>query len=253
MRTVVISGGAGGIGSEIARQFLELKDHVILLDINKSKLATLKQGNSALDYYICDVTNTASIRSIVKDIEEANGKVDVLINTAGGGPVGDFTDISDEQWITNITLKQLGYVRMCREFLELIKKSEHGKIINVIGTFGKQPSADFIVGSMTNAALLSFTKAIADDLSRIGINVNAINSGAADTELWSKTLNELEKRYPEKSIETIDKEMRALSGFNRITLALDVANAAEFLASEKSNFMSGTSINIDGGIYAGIS
>lgn len=253
MRTVVISGGAGGIGSEVARRFLELNDHVILLDINKSKLAELKQRNPAIDYFICDVTDTVSIRSVVRDIEKAIGKIDVLINTAGGGPVGDFTDISDEQWISNIMLKQIGYVRMCREFLELIKKSEHGKIINVIGTFGKQPSADFIIGSMTNAALLSFTKAIADDLSQIGINVNAINPGAVDTELWSKTLQGLEVRYPGKTEETIDKEMRAISGFNRITLPSDVANAAEFLASEKSNFMSGTSINIDGGIYAGIS
>ncbi|MGX7245811.1 SDR family NAD(P)-dependent oxidoreductase [Enterococcus quebecensis] len=252
-RTIIISGGAGGIGSAIAQRFLDLEDNVILLDINQNKLENLKKEDPRINYHMCNVTDTANIKMVVKNIKDTIGKIDVLVNTAGGGPVGDFTDISDEEWQKNIDLKQLGYVRMCREFLPLIKKSPSGKIINVVGTFGKQPSPDFIVGSMTNAALLSFTKAIADDLSKIGINVNAINPGAVDTELWSRTLDELSDRYQEKDRQTIDTEMRALSGFGRITLPSDVANAAEFLASEKASFMSGTSINIDGGIYAGLS
>lgn len=174
-----------------------------------------------------------------------------MVNCAGGGPVGGIQKITDEEWMQNITTKQLGYIRFTREALPLLINSGKGNIINIIGVFGKQPSKDFVVGSVTNAALMAFTKAVADDVARYGIRVNAINPGATNTELWKETLKYLAVDS-ELSPEQINQNIADLSPLHRIAEAKDIANLALFLISDKAEFITGISINVDGGTYSGI-
>ena len=217
----------------------------------KKVVEALSEQNGKADYIVGDVCRIQDISEAIQKIRSKYGKLDILVNCAGGGPVGGIQKITDEEWVQNISIKQLGYIRLTREALPLLIESGKGSIINIIGVFGKQPSKDFIIGSVTNAALMAFTKAVADDVARYGIRVNAINPGATNTKLWKETLKDLAAES-ELSPEQINQNIADLSPMHRIAETKDIANLALFLISDKAEFITGISINVDGGTYSGI-
>ncbi len=168
-----------------------------------------------------------------------------MINSAGAGPLGGIREISDINWIENINLKLLGYIRVSREVIPLMKNANNGRIINIVGTFGKQPSPFFIVGSVINAALLSFTKALSLELAETNITVNAVNPGAVQSLLWKETINQI--------LASGKKELQFLTDPHlKLVQPEDVARAVLYLADEKNNIITGTSINVDNGVYSGL-
>ncbi len=253
-KIAVISGASSGIGKEVASLFAAEGMHVICLARNESKLfATveeIKANGGSAEYITGDVTQVSLLREAAAQIERKYGRVDVLVNSAGGGPVGGISQVSDDEWEQSIALKQMGYVRLTREILPLMKKSEVGSIINIIGVFGKQPHPSFIIGSMTNAALLAFTKALSDELAPYGIRVNAVNPGATDTPLWSQTLEEMAQKLGGEP-DQINQEIIAMSPLKRLATPQDVAKVALFFASDSTSFVTGCALNVDGGTYRG--
>lgn len=251
-RVALISGGSGGIGKEIALAFANENIRVILLSRNEDKfkktVAEIEEQSGEAEYITGDVCKISDILKAVQIIRSKYKKLDILVNCAGGGPVGGIQKITDEEWLRNINLKQLGYIRLTRETLPLLISSGKG---NIIGVFGKQPSRDFVVGSVTNAALMAFTKAVADDIAEYNIRVNAINPGATNTELWKETLREL-ATDSKLSPKEINHNIAELSPMHRIAETKDIANLATFLISDKAEFITGISINVGGGTYSGI-
>lgn len=254
-RVALISGGSGGIGREIASAFAKENIRVILFSRNEDKLKKsveeLNVQREMAEYIVGDVCKINDILEAVQRIRSKYGKLDILVNCAGGGPVGGIQKITDEEWVQNISVKQLGYIRLTREALPLLIHSGKANIINIIGVFGKQPSKDFVVGSVTNAALMALTKAVADDVAGYGIRVNAINPGATNTGLWKETLKDL-ANGSELSPEEINQNIADMSPMHRIAEPKDIANLALFLVSDKAEFITGISINVDGGTYSGI-
>lgn len=254
-RVALISGGSGGIGRKIASAFAKENIRVILFSRSEDKLKKsveeLNVQREMAEYIVGDVCKINDILEAVQRIRSKYGKLDILVNCAGGGPVGGIQKITDEEWVQNISVKQLGYIRLTREALPLLIHSDKANIINIIGVFGKQPSKDFVVGSVTNAALMALTKAVADDVAGYGIRVNAINPGATNTELWKETLKNL-ANGSELSPEEINQNIADMSPMHRIAEPKDIANLALFLVSDKAEFITGISINVDGGTYSGI-
>jgi NAD(P)-dependent dehydrogenase (short-subunit alcohol dehydrogenase family) len=255
LKTALISGGSSGIGKEIARQFAEQGIHVILLarDEQKLKVAAddIYNKKGKVDFVSADVTNVESLKTALEKVKQiVSDKLDVLVNCAGGGPVGGLSVITDSEWDESINIKQMGYVRLTRESLPLLKAAKSASVINVIGVFGKQPHPDFIIGSMTNAALLAFTKAISEEVAKDNITVNAINPGATDTPLWTETVKQMAEIAGVEP-EEINRNIAGMSPMGRITVPEDVARVASFLISEGASFITGTSINVDGGTFRG--
>jgi 3-oxoacyl-[acyl-carrier protein] reductase len=254
-KVAIISGGSSGIGKAIAKSYARLGINVVLLARNKERLKAaveeiIIEGGVA-KYVVADVSNTGTLQQAIKEVFDKFGHIDIIVNCAGGGPIGGVLDISDEQWDENINVKQQGYVRLTREAIPYLIKSGGGHIINIIGMFGKQPHPDFIIGSMTNAALLAFTKAVSEEVAKFNIYVNAINPGATDTELWKNTVNEMALKA-NVSTDIINKSISEASPLGRIAHPEDIANVAEFLISDNAKFITGCSINVDGGAYRGI-
>ncbi|MGB8454879.1 MAG: SDR family oxidoreductase [Anaerocolumna sp.] len=254
-KVALISGGSGGIGQQIAKTFAKEGIAVILFARNEAKLKTvvseiIEQDGQA-EYITGDICNIEDIKNTISLIKEKYGSLHILVNSAGGGPVGGLQKTTDTEWLENIKVKQLGYIRLTREAIPLMIGTGEGIIINIIGVFGKQPSKDFIIGSVTNAALIAFTKAVADDTAQYNIRVNAINPGATNTELWSNTIIELGQEAGQDP-ESVNRKIAKLSPMGRIAEPSDIANVATFLISEKAGFITGISINVDGGTYGGI-
>lgn len=254
-KVAIISGGSGGIGKTIAKSYAKLGINVVLLARNEKRLKEaveeITTEGGVAKYVVADVTNTSILQKVIKEVFADFGRVDIIVNCAGGGKVGGILDISDEQWNENININQQGYVRLTREAIPYLIKSGGGHIINIIGVFGKQPHPDFIIGSMTSAALLAFTKAVSEEVAKFNIYVNAINPGPTDTELWKNIVDERALKS-NVSADMIKKNISEASPLGRIANPEDIANVAEFLISDNAKFITGSSINVDGGAYRGI-
>lgn len=244
--TAIVTGATGSIGEAIVNELLKKGYHVIALAKNINTLKSLqnKIGSNCIDIYNIDITNLDDIKRVSYDISNKYSTIDVLVNSAGGGPIGGIKDITDETWINNINLKLMGYIRISKLFIPQISKAEYGRIINIVGTFGKQPSPLFIVGSVINAALLSFTKALSLELEETNITVNAINPGAVKSKLWQETIDTI-----------ISKNMESAKFLTSDLIKLvepeEISKSVLFLANKNSQSINGTTLHVDNGSYSG--
>ncbi|HFI0315660.1 hypothetical protein BI362_05625 [Streptococcus parauberis] len=244
-KIAIVTGATGSIGYKIVESLILNNYKVIAIAQNLSKLKNLQNYSpDNIEIYSVNLKNLSDIVHTFQSIKDKYDTIELLINSAGGGPLGGIQEISDINWIENINLKLLGYIRVSREVIPLMKNANNGRIINVVGTFGKQPSPFFIVGSVINAALLSFTKALSLELAGTNITVNAVNPGAVQSLLWKETINQI--------IASGKKELLFLTDpYLKLVQTEDVVRAVLYLADEKNNIITGTSINVDNGAYSG--
>ena len=245
-KIAIVTGATGSIGYKIVESLISNNYKVIAFAQNLSKLKNLQNHSPEnIVVYSVNLKNLLDIESTFQIIKNKYNTIELLINSAGAGPLGGIREISDINWIENINLKLLGYIRVSREVIPLMKNANNGRIINIVGTFGKQPSPFFIVGSVINAALLSFTKALSLELAETNITVNAVNPGAVQSLLWKETINQI--------LASGKKELQFLTDPHlKLVQPEDVARAVLYLADEKNNIITGTSINVDNGVYSGL-
>ncbi|MBI4810073.1 MAG: SDR family oxidoreductase [Ignavibacteriales bacterium] len=175
----------------------------------------------------------------------------ILINNASGAHIGGIFQTTDEDWEYHIQLKLLGYIRIAREVIPYMKKNGGGKIINIIGTAGKEPGYLYMVPGVTNGALLNFTKSLSKELEPDHITVNSINPGTTDTSLTVETFKSI-AAILQKTPEEVRKSFAELSPQGRLATPDDIARAVIFFASDLSNFINGVSLDIDAGKILGL-
>ena len=176
---------------------------------------------------------------------ETFGGIDIVVNSAGATKRGDFMALSEEDWMDGFALKFFGAVRLTRAAWPSLKQRK-GSVVNIAGIGGWTPGTEFTIGGSVNAAMLSFTKAMADIGVADGVQVNAINPGAVRT---ARRTARLQRISEQKSISLAEAEARmvAESGTTRIGEPEDVANLAAFIVSPRNRFLQGALIDLDGG------
>jgi len=176
---------------------------------------------------------------------EKFGAIDVLVNNAGATKRGDFFELTEEDWHDGFALKFYSSVRCSRAAWPHLQKQQ-GSIVNIVGVGGRTGSAEFAIGGAVNAALINFTKVLADRGIKDGIRVNAINPVAIATDRLKTRIRSFEKEngipYDEAA-----SQMAAKLGIRRFGDAVDIARAVSFLASEVSIYTQGTILDVDGG------
>ncbi len=235
-KIVLITGSNAGIGATIVK-ILEKEKYTIIATSRKIS----KKNKKNIFYYNLDVTNENQWQELIKNIKLKFGKLDILINNAGIRESGNLQNTSLEQWEniinTNLTSIFLG----CKYALPLLKKGRNASIVNLTSISGIRGIKNMIAYSASKGAIVSFTSSLALDLAKYGIRVNAIAPGAVDTKMvWSlkKEINS-EKKFNNRIQET--------HPLGRIAKPNEIANVAIFLASEKSSFMTGITVPVDGG------
>jgi NAD(P)-dependent dehydrogenase (short-subunit alcohol dehydrogenase family) len=123
----------------------------------------------------------------VTEVVDHFGRIDILINNAGASIFATFFDIPDANWTTDITTKLIGYVRMCREVIPIMRRTGGGRIVNVAGNAGKQPLTYHMPGAAANAGILNFTKSLSEQVAADGIVINAVAPGPIETGRMHKT------------------------------------------------------------------
>ena len=176
-----------------------------------------------------------SIENAISEIEEKLGNVEILVNNAGVTSIGLFTDLSQQKIFELININLVGAMLCAKRVLPQMIRNKCGKIINITSVWGEVGASCEVVYSAAKAGLIGFTKALAKEVAPSGINVNAVSAGMIDTKMNS----ELSQQDIDNIVEDIP--------MCRIGQPEDIAKAAVFLATEKSDYITGQIVRVDGG------
>ncbi len=255
-KVVLVTAASRGLGCAIAAGFLSEGSTVVISARNQETLdaaaGRLEEETGARPGAIAaDCTHQDDIDRLVAAVEEQFGRIDVLINNSAGPPTKPFVELSDDDWRGALEIKFLPQIRCARAVLPGMMERGWGRIITIIGTHGRQPHAYVFTGGVVNAALLNFNKALAEEGAPANVLANAINPGPIDTERMQYLAEEMAREngitYDEaRGIQTQETMLK------RFGQPVEVAAAAAFFASDKANFITGTTLDIDGGQTKGV-
>jgi 2-keto-3-deoxy-L-fuconate dehydrogenase len=230
----VVTGGASGIGLATAT----------LLAARGARVAILDLQPGGTDFYPvrADVRDDAAVRAAVDDAAAHLGGIDILVNNAGIGAIGTIADNPDEQWHQVFDVNVVGLVRVSRAALGYLRRSRHAAIVNTCSVAATAGLPQRALYSATKGAVLSLTLAMAADHLPDGIRVNCVNPGTADTPWIGRLLAQAADPAAERAA------LEARQPLGRLVSAAEVAAGIAYLASPAAAAVTGTALEIDGGM-----
>ena len=231
-KIAIVTGGTGNIGSYIVKQLIKKNFFVYSLDLNKSKIKSIKTKT-----IILDITNENKVNAFFKNIK----KIDLLVNNAGIGVFTPTLERTAEEFKNVMNVNLLGNFLMSRESLKIMKKQKYGKIINIASIYGLKSSDPNIyadsgrnnseVYSSSKAGVIMLTKYLAAHFAKFNIQVNSISPGG----FYSNQDKEFVSNYISKT------------PANRMAKLSDLNSVLDFLIDKKNEYTNGSNITLDGG------
>ena len=245
-KVAVVTGGSEGIGKATALKLAQEGAHVVVAarreDVLRRAADEIQAATNAQVLAVpTDVTKSADVDRLIARTVEKFGRLDILINNAGTANAKSFESASDELWQYDLDLKLHAAVRTIRAALPQLKRAG-GRIINITTPAGKQPGARSLPTSVSRAAGIALTKALSKEFAEYRILVNTVCVG-----LIKSAQQERHGEARGLSVEEHYQELGKGVPLGRVGEALEVANVIAFLASEAASYVTGTSINVDGG------
>lgn len=250
-RTALITGASAGIGRAIASELASEGVKVALVARNREPLEQAAgeiaaAGGTTPIALPGDMGVPEDILRVVAQAKAALGQIDILINNAGSSPSGRIHDTEDAVWMKSINLKLMGYVRCARAVIADMRQRRWGRVINIIGRSGHQPRAEYVAGGAVNAALLNFTKALADEVALDNVQVVGVNPGPIQTERWDTIVAQAAASLG-KTPEAVNAAAMTAIPQGRFGRVEEVSGLVAFLCSDRASHITGTCIDIDGG------
>jgi 3-oxoacyl-[acyl-carrier protein] reductase len=241
-KNVLITGGAKGIGLETALQFAKFGANVSILSKTYYKeLETLfKPYKDRFEFYQIDVTDPSSVKQSISEIVKSQNKIDILVNNASIAVEGTLDKIDENDWDKVMNTNVKSYFLCTKEVINGMIKRKYGKIINVSSIAGRDKS--ILLGaaySTSKAAIIGFTRHVASEVGKFGINVNCI----CPSQTYTPMLKEIFKKN--QGLEDIVKNRNPL-GY--IAEPKQISSVILFLASDESNYINGSIVDINGGV-----
>jgi 3-oxoacyl-[acyl-carrier protein] reductase len=251
-RAAVVTGGSRGIGRETARQFLEEGVRVTICGRNgetleRTRAELAKQTGGEVHAVTADMTREADITRLVESAKERFGTVDILVNNAGQMYSGRFAVLTDEGLREQLETKLFGFLRAIRLVYPIMRAQRWGRIVNIIGGAGKEPDPYMFGSGITNSGLLNITKSLSTEFGEDNVLVNAVCPGWVDTNLWQRNAQGLAQELGAQSEEEARRRAARRNSLNRFGKPEELANAIVFLCSERASYITGVSLNLDGG------
>jgi NAD(P)-dependent dehydrogenase (short-subunit alcohol dehydrogenase family) len=247
-RVAVVTGGSKGIGLAVARRFGESGAKVAIVARGADGLAAARDslGKDGLEVrdYVCDVSKASDISATYAKVVADFDRIDVLVNNAGTSRAMAFETVSDEIWQEDLDLKLFAAIRFSRLVWAGMKARKWGRIINVLNIGAKAPAAKSTPTSVSRAAGMALTKAMANEGAEHNILVNAMLVGLIVSDQWVKRHA---ATAPDSDFDEFTHNLAKAVPLGRMGTAEEFANLACFLASEQGSYITGTAINVDGG------
>ena len=251
-KRAIVCGSTDGIGKEIAIKLSKQNANVTLLARNEKKLNNVlslldTSKKQKHDFIVSDFNNPDLLEKKINDYINDGNKPEILINNTGGPPPGKIIEAKKEDFDKYISMHLHCSHILVKALAPFMKKSEFGRIINIIGRGGHFPTAKYIAGGAINAAILNITQALAEECGPDNVLVNGINPAATATERWD-TLVQQRMEITGQTEEQIKEASASSVPLGRIGKPEDIANMVVYLCSEKANFINGSLIDVDGGV-----
>ena len=239
-KTVLISGASKGIGKETAKLFAK-NGYNVIVNYNKSENDAITLKEELLSYGVkcliikADVTKNSEVLSMVDTAIKEFGKIDVLVNNAGISYFSLAQDTNEEDFdrVFNVNTKSVHL--LTKAVLPYMIEKKSGVVVNVSSMWGKKGASCESIYSASKSAIIGYTKALSKEVGLSGIRVNAVLPGVIDTDM--------NKKFSKSDIEELENS----TSLARIGKPQEVAEVIYFLASEKSSFITGETIAVDGG------
>ncbi|MGU3376637.1 3-oxoacyl-ACP reductase FabG [Chryseobacterium sp. M5A1_1a] len=243
MKCAIVTGGSRGIGRAICIKLAEEKNYHILINYTsnevaaKETLAKVEELGATGEILKFDVGNAEEVKNILTAWQERNPEalVEVIVNNAGITRDGLFMWMQKEDWNNVINTSLDGFFNVTNFFIQKLLRNKYGRIINMVSVSGVKGTAGQTNYSAAKGALVGATKALAQEVAKRNVTVNAVAPGFIRTDM-TQDFNE--------------EELKAMIPANRFGEAEEVADLVAFLASRKSSYITGEVININGGIYS---
>ena len=255
-KAVLVTGGSKGIGKATAHAMAAEGARVVICSRNQAALddtarAVKKDTGKDVESIAVDLSTLEGVERAAAEAVRRLGRLDVLVNNAGAIKGGDFLTMPDDEWVAGWSLKLLGYIRMARAVFPRMREQGGGRIVNVVGMAARNPATTYMTGGAANAALINFTKALADLGAPSNILVTAVSPGPVKTDRWDG-LQRQQAAAAGKDLETYIKEQSHGLPLGRIALPEEVADLVCFLASDRAAFLTGIAVTLDGGMSRGV-
>ena len=249
-RRAVITGGSKGIGQAIAFELAAEGVDLALCAREETALqataeALRRQTGVRVFAQAADVTAAEAISSFINTAAAVLGGLDILVNNAGSALPGAFEEVDEIRWRADLDLKLFAAMRCVRAALPYLKKSSQPRIININSIVGRQSTPGYIANSTDRAACLAFNKVLSDNLAQYGILVNSVNPGNIKSEAWGSSLDYF---APDQELEQYYAQVAQEIPLGRVGEAAEVAALVAFLAGKRASYLTGASIDIDGGL-----
>jgi 2-hydroxycyclohexanecarboxyl-CoA dehydrogenase len=239
-RTVIVTGGASGIGRATALLLAREGASVIIGDIDEvgaqSTAAEGRAAGVAVDFLPLDLTSTAAIDNFIAAVHARARPVGGLVNSAGWDMIQPFLDNPLEMWDRVLAINLTGPIRLTRGLLSPMVEARAGKIVNISSDAGRVGSTGETVYAAAKGGLIAFTKSLAREMARYGINVNCVCPGPTDTPLF--------QRQPARMKEALTRAIP----FRRIAQPIEIAQAVLFFLSDRSDYITGQVLSVSGGL-----
>jgi 3-oxoacyl-[acyl-carrier protein] reductase len=256
-KTAIVAAASKGIGKAVALCLAKEGANVTICARNYSDLLQTASEiesccpSSKVLPVTADVTNPQDIKRLVRQTADKFHRIDILITNAGGPPSGHFMDFSDDDWVSAMKLNLLSTVSLCRETVPHMKKQGGGRIVNLVSIAAKQPIEGLILSNSIRAAVIGLAKTLSQELAADNILVNSICPGWILTDRLITVIHKRAGSQGKSYNETL-AEVTAEIPLKRAGSPEEVAGVAVFLASERASYITGTTIQVDGGLVKGL-
>ena len=248
-KVAIVTGGSQGIGKATALRLAAEGASVVVAARGREALdavaAEIRAAGGRVATVQADVSRAEDCARLVAEAVRAYGRLDILVNNAGTSATGEFEAVTDERWQADFELKLYAAIRLARLAIPHMKQQGGGRIVNITNIGAKQPRAKSMPTTVTRAAGLAFTKALSKEFAPHGILVNTVCIG-----LVRAGQHETKAAKAGVTAEQLYADMAKDIPLGRVGRAEEVANAIAFLASDAASYITGSSLNLDGGSSA---
>ena len=255
-KVALVTASSKGIGKAVAEMLAEEGCSIAICSRNKDELVAaareIKKKYMADPFWcVCDLNEYKDIETTVESVIKQFGRIDILVNNCGGPEQGNLQQLSDRDWQSAFEQVLLSAVRFCNLVVPDMILREWGRIINITSIAVKQPIDNLMLSNSLRNGLIGFAKSLSNEIAKYNVTVNSIAPGYTLTNrIYDLAVNRA--KLAEKSHEDILIEMAKEIPMNRLASPEEIASAAVFLASKHASYITGNTIQVDGGLVKGI-
>ena len=255
-KVALVTASSKGIGKAVAEMLAEEGCSIAICSRNKEELIAAAgdiKKKFLVDpvWCVCDLNELKDIEITVESVVKQFGRIDILVNNCGGPEQGNFQQLSDKNWQSAFEQVFLSAVRFCNLIVPDMILREWGRIINITSVAVKQPIDNLMLSNSLRNGLIGFAKSLSNEVAKFNVTVNNIAPGYTLTNrIYDLAVSK--SKQEEKSHEDILIEMAKEIPMNRLASPEEIASVAVFLASKQASYITGNTIQVDGGLVKGI-